>query len=150
MLLQIAIGSALILLTIVIAGVTFYLLEMIFARAQPWLHREPHGPKQMLVLCLSLVWTLGLVTAASWLWALVFWWVGAFPTLEAALYFSLVSYTTLGFGDVLLPQPWRLLAGMIAANGLINIGLFTAALVETLRQLRIGQSETRRRRGTGG
>lgn len=147
MLLQLLVGSALILLTIIVAGATFYVLEKIFERAQPWLHREPHGPKQMLVLCLALCWTLALVTFAAWAWALMFWWLGAFPTLEAALYFSLVSYTTLGFGDVLLPQEWRLLAGMIAASGLINIGLFTAILVETLRQLRIGQSESRRRRG---
>ncbi|MCU0911929.1 MAG: potassium channel family protein [Rhodobacteraceae bacterium] len=144
MLLQISMGSGLILLTIIVAGASFFLLEGQFERARPWLHREPHGPKQMLVLCLAMVWTLALVTFATWLWALVFWAVGAFPTLEASLYFSLVSFTTLGFGDVLLPQDWRLLAGMIAANGLISIGLTTAILVEVLRQLRLGQHEHQR------
>lgn len=148
MLIQIAIGAALILLTVLVAGLTFALAERLFERAQPWLHREPHRPKQMLVLCLALVWILGLVTAATWIWALAFLALGIFVTMEAALYFSLVSFTTLGFGDVLLPQDWRLLAGMIAANGLINIGLFTAILVEVLRQLRLGQAETRRRGGT--
>jgi hypothetical protein len=41
-----------------------------------------------------------------------------FGTLEGAVYFSIVAYTTLGFGDILLPLDWRLLGGMASANGL--------------------------------
>ncbi len=145
MLLQIAIGSALILATVLVSGITAPWMERLFLNARPWLHREPHGPKQMLVLCVALVWILGLLTAATWIWAIAFRVLGVFLTMEAALYFSLVSFTTLGFGDVLLPQQWRLLAGMIAANGLINIGLSTAIMVEVLRQLRLGQMETSRK-----
>ena len=52
--------------------------------------------------------------------------------------------TTLGFGDLLLPQPWRLLAGMEAANGFLTFGLLTALLIEGLRQVRLRQAETRR------
>jgi len=146
MLSQIAIGSGLILMTVLVSGLTLSWMEALFLRAQPWLHREPHGPKQMLVLCVALIWILGLVTVAIWIWAFAFWALGVFVTLEASVYFSLVAFTTLGFGDILLPQQWRLLAGMIAANGLLNIGLFTAILVEVLRQLRLGQAEARRRR----
>lgn len=145
MLLQIAIGSVLILATVLVSGITVPWMERLFVNARPWLHREPHGPKQMLVLCVALVWVLGLLTAATWIWAVAFWALGVFVTLEAALYFSLVAFTTLGFGDILLPQQWRLLAGMIAANGLLNIGLYTAILVEVLRQLRLGQMETSRK-----
>ena len=70
-----------------------------------------------------------------------------FATLEASVYFSLVAYTTLGFGDILLPNDWRLLSGMAAANGLLNFGLLTAILVETLRQIRLGQIDALRRLG---
>jgi hypothetical protein len=145
MVLQIAIGSGLILLTVLISGLTLPWMEALFLRHQPWLLREPHGPKQMLVLCAALVWILGLVTAAVWIWAIAFWGLGVFVTLEASVYFSLVAFTTLGFGDILLPHQWRLLAGMTAANGLLNIGMATAILVEVLRQLRLGQMETKRR-----
>jgi hypothetical protein len=55
-----------------------------------------------------------------------------FDRLEPALYFSIVSFTTLGYGDIILGEDWRLLAGMTATNGLIMIGLFTAFLVEIL------------------
>ena len=41
------------------------------------------------------------------LWAAVFWQTGQLPTLEAAVYLSLVTYSTIGFGDVVLRPPWR-------------------------------------------
>lgn len=145
MLLQIAIGSGLILLTVLISGLTLPWMEGLFRRHRPWLACEPQGPKQILVLCVTLVWILGLLTAAVWIWGLAFWALGVFVTLEASIYFSLVAFTTLGFGDILLPHHWRLLAGMIAANGLLNIGIATAILVEVLRQLKLGQIGRRRR-----
>jgi hypothetical protein len=76
--------------------------------------------------------------------------LGIFETLEEAVYFALVSYTTLGFGDVLLEKEWRLLSGMAAANGLLNFGLLTALLVEALRHIRLGQMDVRRGRAPKG
>ena len=73
------------------------------------------------------------LTVMVWLWALLFWGLSIFPDLEPALYFSLVAFTTLGFGDVILPNEWRLLAGFIAANGFILFGLGTAYMMETLQ-----------------
>ena len=70
--------------------------------------------------------------------------LGVSPDLEHAVYFALVSFTTLGYGDVLLPVGWRILGGMAAANGLLNFGLMTAVLVEALRDLRLRQTRLRR------
>jgi len=60
--------------------------------------------------------------------------LGCFSSLEESLYFSMVSFTALGFGDLTLPQEWRILSGMIAANGLVLFGLNTAFLIEVLHQ----------------
>ena len=114
-------------------------MEMGFARSHRWLIREPHRPKLLLVMLGVSFVVLGIITAGVWIWALAFYTLGVFITLEASVYFSLVSFTTLGFGDVLLPQEWRLLSGMAAANGLLNFGLLTALLVEALRHVRLGQ-----------
>lgn len=73
-----------------------------------------------------------------WGWAELFVRLGALPNFEEALYFSSVSYTTLGFGDLLLPGEWRLLAGAIAADGLLLFGLSAAFLLETASRLRLG------------
>src|SRR5262245_58283754 len=43
------------------------------------------------------------------LWAVFYSWNGLFPNFETSLYFSLTSYSTIGYGDVLLPPAWRVL-----------------------------------------
>ncbi|MFI0396657.1 ion channel [Paracoccus jiaweipingae] len=133
---QIALGSVVMLSTVLIAGISVAVMETLLNRFRPWLKRHPHKPKQIVVLMVSAFWVLGLMTISVWIWAFVFVGLGVFPDLEHATYFSLVCFTTLGFGDVLLPEGWRLLGGLAAANGLLNIGLMTALLVETLRDIR--------------
>lgn len=146
MFIQIALGTVLMLATIIIGGLSLWLMESILARIRPWLHREPHRPKMMLVLCVAAIWAMWIITVAVWLWALVLWGLGIFIHLETSVYFSLVAFTTLGFGDLLLPPEWRILAGMAAANGLLNFGLLTATLIEALRHLRMGQIEETQKR----
>lgn len=146
MLVQIVLGTALLLVNILIAAILAMVLEGVLGRAHGWLLREPHRPKLVILLAGVSLWVLGAVTAAVWVWALTYVQIGAFVTIEEAVYFSLVSFTTLGFGDVLLPYKWRLLAGMEAANGFLNFGLLTALLVEGLRAVRQGQRDHRRKR----
>jgi Ion channel len=143
MFIQIAIGTGLLMISILIAAISAWAMEVAFLRGHSWLMREPHRPKLMVLIAGVSLWVLGIITAGVWVWAGAFYALGIFPTLEEAVYFAIVSYTTLGFGDVLLPLEWRLLAGMAAANGLLNFGLLTALLVEALRHVRLGQVEHR-------
>ncbi|HEV8036941.1 ion channel [Yoonia sp.] len=139
MFVQIAIGSMLLVFSIMTAGISFWLLERRLGGLRPWLVRAPHAPKLMLVLGVTALWVLLQMTVAVWAWALTFMALGVFTALEPSVYFTLVAFTTLGFGDILLPVEWRLLGGMAALNGLLNIGLVTAALIETMRPLRLQQ-----------
>ena len=139
MFIQLALGSALLVVSVMTAGISFWVLEWRLTLMGPWLTVAPHRPKLMLVLCATALWVLLQMTIAVWIWALTLLALGIFETLEVAVYFALVAFTTLGFGDILLPVEWRLLGGMAAVNGLLNIGLVTAAMVETLRQLRTQQ-----------
>lgn len=59
-------------------------------------------------------------------WAALYAALDAFPDFETAAYFSGVTFTSLGFGDVVLPRRVRLLAPLQAANGLIMFGISTA------------------------
>ena len=146
MIIQIAIGSALMLTTIVFAGATLLAVEMLVRRIRGWLMREPHAPKLAAILVGAAFWIMGVVTIDVWLWAAAFDLLGVLPTLEASVYFALVSFTTLGYGDVVLPQDWRLLGGMCGANGFMIFGFLVAMLVEALRNVRLGQIEVSRRR----
>ncbi|MEZ5684684.1 MAG: ion channel [Paracoccaceae bacterium] len=146
MFVQIGIGSLMMVMNIVVAGLAAWGMEAIFARLQPWLVREPHRPKLMVVMLVTALTALLLVTVGVWLWAFCFRSLGIFITMEGAVYFSLVAYTTLGYGDILLTHEWRILGGMAAANGLLNIGLLTAIMVEALRHVRLNQIEARKLR----
>jgi hypothetical protein len=138
MFVQIAVGTGLLVVNITLAAVAAMLMEVVFQRAHGWLMREPHRPKLVLLLAGVSLWVLGVVTAGVWVWATAMYGLGAFATLEEAVHFSLAAYTTLGLGDVVPAREWRLLAGMEAANGLLNFGLLTALLIEALRQIRLG------------
>lgn len=139
MILQLAIGSCLIVASFVLAALCWLALEVMLTRLHGWAARPPWGPKLILVLCLALGIALVLMTATVWMWALTFRAIGTFVMLEPSVYFSLVAFTTLGFGDILLPGEWRLLGGMTAANGMLMFGMMTAMLVETLRATRLHQ-----------
>jgi voltage-gated potassium channel len=67
--------------------------------------------------------------AEAVVWALFYVLVGALPDLETAAYFSLTSYTTVGYGDVVLPEAWRLLGPIEAAVGVLMLGWSTGILV---------------------
>lgn len=106
--------------------------------------RRPHRPKLVMALIVSSIAILGQVTVSVWMWAGLLWWLDLFGSLELSVYFALTCFTTLGFGDVLLPVEWRLLGGLAATNGLVNIGVVTAVMVETLRFIRMNQIQALR------
>jgi hypothetical protein len=71
------------------------------------------------------------------LWAAVYRWVlpaGGLETFEQALYFSLVTFTTLGYGDITLGPEWRLLSGIEALNGILLVGWTTALLFAVVQR----------------
>ena len=75
----------------------------------------------------------GLVEVAVWAAAFVL--LGAISAAEPALYFSTVTFTTLGYGDVLLDEQWRLLGSFEAANGIIMMGWTTAIVVAAVQRV---------------
>jgi len=81
------------------------------------------------------LWFVAAHTVEVWLWTFVYLWLGAFATIEEAVYFTLVTFTTLGYGDVILAVEHRLLSGFTAVNGLILVGLTTAFFIEIYRSL---------------
>lgn len=84
-------------------------------------------------LCIVMILlTLGIVLQMV-IWALLYQFLGAFDSFEEALYFSGVSFTSLGYGDVVLKPPIRLLGPLEAANGLTMFSVVTVILIGALR-----------------
>jgi hypothetical protein len=74
-----------------------------------------------------------LAQIALWALALLRW--GQISGFERAFYVSAQNYTTLSYGDVLLPERWRLLGPLEAMNGLLLFGLSTAVLFAVMSHL---------------
>jgi hypothetical protein len=76
------------------------------------------------------------------LWALFYTLGQALPNAHAAFYFSAVTYTTTGYGDLTLPEAWRLVGGIEALTGILMCGWSTGfffAVVNRLAQARFAQ-----------
>jgi voltage-gated potassium channel Kch len=74
------------------------------------------------------------VLEAAW-WAANYTWLGAIAAFDEAMYFSMVTYTTLGYGDITLQEGWRLLSGFQAANGVIIAGWSTALVIAVVQRV---------------
>ncbi len=136
MLIQLAIGSIVIIATVAIQAEVFGLMTR---RHEPVLAWTRHRFRRMagtVFISIAMLIVLAGMTINVWLWAFVLIATGAEAGLEPAVYFSLVCYTTLGFGDITLPVEWRLLSAMIGANGFLMFGWSTAFMVELLRKSR--------------
>lgn len=140
MLVQIVIGSLVISGSVAVHACFVGAAEHVLSRLRHWFLVPPHRPKAIVSLVAIVLWLMAAHSIGVWLWAAAFIWVGVFDALEPALYFSVVSFTTLGFGDVLLGPDWRILAGICAANGLLIFGVSTAVLVEFLIRVRRAQT----------
>lgn len=70
-------------------------------------------------------WTVLLHLVQILVWACYYAWQGAMPDLTTASYFSAVTYTTTGYGDLVLPEEWRLVGGVEALTGILMCGLST-------------------------
>ncbi|RFB06379.1 two pore domain potassium channel family protein [Parvularcula marina] len=90
-------------------------------------------------LVLISLWLFAAHIGSMWMWAALYLETGISQTLEEALYFSMVTYTTLGFGDILAPVDWRLLTGAASANGLLLLGLSGAVIIDFTERLRRGR-----------
>lgn len=68
-------------------------------------------------------------TIQVWIWAGFLIWLGALSVGQDAVYFSLVTYTTVGYGDVTLTDQFKIFGAMASVTGLLNFGVSTAFLV---------------------
>ena len=73
------------------------------------------------------------------LWAFAYMALGNMKELESAFYFSMVTFTTLGYGDIVLDPSWRLLASFQAATGIIMFGWTTAILMSVVQYSYFGR-----------
>jgi hypothetical protein len=132
---QLAVGGAMVLAMALVHFTAFALLFHWLKSRQPAWATSRIAPVPVLLAAFGGV--LAVHAAEIWLYAVVYVLVGAIPELETALYFSTVSYASIGYGDVLLSKSWRILGAIEGAAGVILLGCSTAFLVAVITELQL-------------
>ena len=74
-------------------------------------------------------------TVQVWIWAVSILVIAALPDLSTSFYFATVTYTTLGYGDIVLGPEARIVATFCAITGLLTFGISTAFLIGVLTRI---------------
>jgi hypothetical protein len=119
--------------------------EWLFHRRQ-YLER---GLKRRFSFCLIVLFSgiMVLHLSETALWALFYYSWSLFENFETSLYFSLGSYTTIGYGDVVLPTRWRLAGAIEGISGVLLCGISTGfifAVINRMFQIRFSLKEQAR------
>jgi voltage-gated potassium channel len=135
MLIQLILATLMVLVTVIIHLLGLAVLIRLLRS-----HHRLMRAVRIMPLTLLLGASLGIFaihTFEIWTYAALYLSVGAVAHFEQALYFSTVTYATIGYGDVLLPHDWRILGAIEGATGVIMLGWSTAFLVSLLAKLNL-------------
>lgn len=132
MLIPLLIGSAMVVGNMAIQiAVMLFVIRLLIRRAQDG--AIGHG---LLVQIRVLGWVVLLLFLGHVLqfatWALLFMLLGEFPDFATAFYHSAVNFTSLGYGDIVMGEQWRLLGAFDAANGVLMFGLSAGAILSVM------------------
>jgi hypothetical protein len=133
MLRQFLVGGGLSLINITIHAL---MMTTVVQVARVWAAKNISHPSLFLIAVMVPTVSILMITHAIEVvvWALLYWVVDAAPPGANLVYFAFVNYTTLGYGDVLPVQDWRLLGPITAMNGVLLFGWSTAIIFEVLRR----------------
>lgn len=133
MLSKVLFASALVAATVSLhaVGLSVMLRAQLKSRALPPMRFWP-----ITWLLIRITWSLIFIHALEiTVWALFFLWKECLPDAASAFYFSGVTYATVGYGDLVLPVPWRMLAPIEGLTGILMCGLSTGLFFVVVNRL---------------
>ena len=132
---QLILGVLLISISVVFHVVTLIYLSDLLKKTIPRVEYIRRIPRVTMLMVGTVLAIILIHTVEAWTWAAVYLHLEEFESLQQSLYFSVVTATTLGYGDITLSQQWQLLGTFEAMGGLILFGVSTAFLLELMRYL---------------
>ena len=122
-------------LTVVIHTLGIIFLIRLLSRWAPRLRPSASYLGMLETLTLTVVALFFLHTLEIWAWAALYMLVGEFSDIQRALYFSTVTFSTLGYGDITLQDHWQLISSFEAVNGVILFGVSTAFVFAVIQKI---------------
>jgi hypothetical protein len=134
---QLAVGAGMLVLCVLVHGIGLFTLSRVlgsdiekrFENVQPLSFR---GTGFTLIVVASII-LIHFIEV--WLFAFLYDYLRALPTFQDALYFSTISYSTIGYNDASIAKDWRMIAALEGMLGVILLGWSTAFLVRVLGKL---------------
>jgi hypothetical protein len=135
MLINLMIGLPFMLLCLALqAAVTFWSIRFFVRQSK---RTEAHagplvqlGPLLLVMIATTLANFVQIV-----IWGVLFIFLGEFGAAYDAIYHSAVNFTSLGYGDVVMSARWKLMGPLEAVNGILMLGMTSAALVAIMQHL---------------
>jgi MFS family permease len=133
---SLGLATAMVLATVVIHFLGLLLLIRLMERHGRRVDHWHRVARQSMLLVAAVLGIVLLHTVEIWLYAALYLALGVVNGLEPALYFSTVSFASLGFGDIVLGPQWRLVSAIETAHGVILFSWSTAFLISLMGKLR--------------
>jgi hypothetical protein len=129
MIADLALGTAVISATVLIHTVGLIGVTRLMTSLRRWFRLHRHEAGRTVAMVVTMLALFVVHSVEVWLWAFAYLALGTLQDVESAVYFSLTTFATIGYGDVVLHDRWRLFAALEGISGLILIGWTTAYLV---------------------
>ena len=129
MLQNLAVGTALAALTVLIHTAGLMLIAALTPRLARWLRLHSHDVGRTVVMTGTVVGLLAVLTLEVWSWALAYDVIGVTANFADALSLSTDVFSTIGYGRLAFDPRWQLLTALEGINGFLMIGWSTAYLV---------------------
>jgi voltage-gated potassium channel Kch len=129
MILNLTLGTLFIAATVIFHTVGLMALTTIINRLVRRFHLHVHTIGKTMSMVATVLGIFVLHTIEIWFWAAIYLADGQFTNFPDSLYFSTVTFSTLGYGDITLTPAWRLMGALEGINGFILLGWSTAYLV---------------------
>jgi len=143
MLVVLLIACALVAITLVVhvIGLAVLLRPLLKSRAEP---PTRFWPISLLLIRVAL-WLILFHLLEISVWALFYFWERCLPDAESAFYFAGVTYTTIGYGDLVLAKPWRMLGPVEGLTGILMCGLSTGFFFAVVSRIYASRLESERK-----
>ena len=144
MLINLLLGLPVMVLCLALQAVLLTVAIRYYARHEYQLRTPSFWSSLAVIVVVMLLLVIGNLAQVA-IWALLFEALGEFEAFSAAFYHSTVNFSTLGYGDIVMSERYRLLGPLQAINGVLMIGVSTAALMAVFQDAMRKTRQARRR-----
>jgi Ion channel len=138
MLVSLIVATLMVVLTVLIHGIGIFILaRLLRLEAREEASADIH-PMSVRGIAVTLLLVLGLFLLHGieiWAYGLLFLGIGALPNLAEAIYFSTITYSTIGYDDDGFDSAWQMVAAIEGVSGVILLGWSTAFFVTVVARM---------------